>query len=167
MSSRQSKDGWPDEPVPAIERDKDVSWIMRIIPHRYPMLLVDRVVELHRRKSLIATKNVSINEEVLQGHFPGHPVFPGVLLVEGAAQAGTILLMRELEPEERQSKLLYFASIDRAKFRRPVVPGDQIRYEIEVLRWRPGSAGTKLQAKMLVDGKVAAETKISSMIVDR
>jgi 3-hydroxyacyl-[acyl-carrier-protein] dehydratase len=167
MTDQDKQRGWPDAPVPAVEYDKDVCWIMSLIPHRYPFLLVDRVVELERRKRIVATKNVTFNEEVLQGHFPGHPVYPGVLVIEGMAQAGTILLMRELDDETRHSKLLYFSALERARFRRPVVPGDQIRYEIEVLRWRPGSAGSKLEAKALVDGKVAAEARISSVMVDR
>ena len=167
MADKNDRGGWPDDPVPAVEHDKDVRWIMSLIPHRYPFLLVDRVVELQRRQRIVATKNVTVNEEVLQGHFPGHPVYPGVMVIEGMAQAGTILLMRELEEAERRSKLLYFAALDRARFRRPVTPGDQIRYEIDVLRWRPGAAGSKLQARALVDGQVAAQAKISSVMVDR
>lgn len=167
MTRKNTSGGWPDEPVPAVERDKDVRWIMSLIPHRYPFLLVDRVVEIVRRKRIVATKNVTFDEEVLQGHFPGHPVYPGVLVIEGMAQAGTILLMRELDEAERRTKLLYFAALDRARFRRPIAPGDQIRYEIEVLRWRPGSAGSRLEAKALVDGQLAAQARISSIMVER
>jgi 3-hydroxyacyl-[acyl-carrier-protein] dehydratase len=155
------------EPAAEIERDLDVRWITSLIPHRYPFLLVDRVVELERRKRIVAIKNVSMNEEVFQGHFPGHPVYPGVLLVEGMAQAGGILLMREMDPEERQRKLFYFGALERVRFRRPVVPGDQVRYEIKVLRWRASAAGCKLEARALVDGKLAAEARISSIMVDR
>ena len=89
------------------------------------------------------------------------------MVIEGMAQAGTILLMRELDEAERRNKLLYFSALDSARFRHPVVPGNQIRYEIKVLRWRPGAAGSKLEAKALVDGKVAAEARISSVMVDR
>lgn len=156
----------PTEPD-LIERDKDVRWIQSLIPHRYPLLLVDRVLELERRKRIVALKNVSVGEEIFQGHFPGHPVYPGVLLIEGMAQTGSILLMREMDPEERRRKLVYFAALERARFRRPVVPGDQIRYEIKVLRWRPSSAGSKLEARVLVEGQVAAEARISSMMIDR
>ena len=167
MADQDTRNRWPDDPAPAVEYDKDVRWIMSLIPHRYPFLLVDRVLEIERRRRIVAIKNVTCNEEVLQGHFPGHPVYPGVLVIEGMAQVGTILLMRELDEAERRRKLLYFAALDRARFRRPVVPGDQIRYEIEVLRWRPGSAGSKLEARALVDGKVAAQARISSIMVDR
>jgi len=141
----------------------DVQWIMSILPHRYPLLLVDRVLELEPRKRIVAIKNVSINEPQLVGHFPGHPVFPGVLLVEGMAQAGGLLLLHEHPDRER--KLVYFTSIEGAKFRRPVVPGDQLRYEVEVLRLR--SAYCKISGRALVDGQLAAEAVMSSAMVAR
>lgn len=141
----------------------DIEWIQSVLPHRYPILLVDRVLEMEPRKRIVAIKNVTINEPVFTGHFPGRPVFPGVLLIEGMAQAGGLLLLQEIP--DREGKLLYFASIENARFRRPVVPGDQVRYEIEVIKLR--KTYCKLTAKALVDGEVAAEAVLSSVMVDR
>lgn len=141
----------------------DVRWVMSVLPHRYPLLLVDRVLEMEPGKRLVAIKNVTINEPFFIGHFPGQPVMPGVLLVEGMAQAGGLLLLHDLPDRDR--KLLYFASIENARFRRPVVPGDQVRYEIDVLRLR--ASYCKLQGRVTVDGQLAAEAVISSATVDR
>lgn len=141
----------------------DSRWIMQVLPHRYPLLLVDRVLEMEPGKRIVALKNVTINEEFFVGHFPGHPVMPGVLLVEGMAQAGGILLLHDHPHAE--DKLVYFMGIEKARFRRPVVPGDQVRYEVEVLRLR--QTHCKLSCKALVDGKVAAEAVVSSAMVDR
>ncbi|MFL6194979.1 MAG: 3-hydroxyacyl-ACP dehydratase FabZ [Thermoanaerobaculia bacterium] len=141
----------------------DIEWILSVLPHRYPILLVDRVLEMEPRKRIVAIKNVTINEPIFLGHFPGRPVLPGVLLVEGMAQAGGLLLLSDIP--DRQNKLLLFASIEGAKFRRPVTPGDQVRYEVEVLRLR--STYCKLSGKALVDGQVAAEAVLSSAMVDR
>jgi beta-hydroxyacyl-ACP dehydratase FabZ len=141
----------------------DTRWIMQVLPHRYPLLLVDRVLEMEPGKRIVALKNVTINEEFFVGHFPGHPVMPGVLLVEGMAQAGGILVLHN--HPQADEKLVYFMAIEKARFRRPVVPGDQVRYEVEVLRMR--EAHCKLSCKALVDGKVAAEAVISSAMVDR
>ena len=141
----------------------DVEWILSVLPHRYPFLLVDRVLEAEPGKRIVAIKNVTINEPYFNGHFPGRPVVPGVLLIEGMAQAGGLLLLGDVA--DRSKKLLYFAAIEEAKFRRPVVPGDQIRYEIEVLRLR--STFCKLAGKVVVDGQVAAEALLSSAMVDR
>lgn len=138
---------------------------MSVLPHRYPLLLVDRVLEIEPQRSIIAIKNVTINEEIFLGHFPGHPVMPGVLLIEGLAQAGGILMLSDMEPEIRQHKLLYFTSIERARFRRPVVPGDQVRYEIEVIRRR--ATACKLKARALVDGALATEATLSCSMIDR
>src|SRR3954454_612288 len=141
---------------------KDSSAIAAILPHRYPFLLVDRVLEVEPGKRIVALKNVTINEPFFAGHFPGRPVVPGVLLVEGMAQAGGLLLLGDMP--NRASKLVFFAGIEGAKFRRPVVPGDQIRYEIEVLRLR--SPYCKLAGTVMVDGELAAEAVISSAMVD-
>lgn len=141
----------------------DLSWITSVLPHRYPLLLVDRVLELEAGKRISALKNVTINEPYFEGHFPGQPVVPGVLLIEGMAQAGGILLLHDVA--DRAGKLLLFMSIDKARFRRPVVPGDQIIYEVEVLRLR--STTCQLAGRALVDGEVAAEAVCMSAMVDR
>ncbi|NDD64948.1 MAG: 3-hydroxyacyl-[acyl-carrier-protein] dehydratase FabZ, partial [Acidobacteria bacterium] len=130
----------------------DIKEIQSIIPHRYPMLLIDRVVEIEPLKRIVAIRNITINEEVFVGHFPGAPVFPGVLIIEAMAQTGAVLLFREIP--NREEKLLYFTSIEEARFRRPVVPGDQLRLEATVLKYRMGYA--KLQAVATVDGQVVA-----------
>jgi 3-hydroxyacyl-[acyl-carrier-protein] dehydratase len=141
----------------------DIEWIQSVLPHRYPLLLVDRVLEIEPRKRIVAIKNVTVNEPFFNGHFPGRPVMPGVFLVEGLAQAGGLLLLHDMP--DRANKLIYFMGIEGAKFRRPVVPGDQVRYEIEVLRLR--SMHCKMSGKVLVDGQLAAEAVISSAMVDR
>ena len=140
----------------------DSEWIRSVLPHRYPMLLVDRVLEIVSQQRIVAIKNVTINEPFFQGHFPGRPVMPGVLVIEGMAQAGGILLLEE--PARRAGKLVYFMSIERARFRKPVVPGDQLRYEVEVVRLRANHA--KLAGRALVDGQLAAEALVSSALVD-
>jgi len=141
----------------------DIKEIQSIIPHRYPMLLIDRVVEIEPLKRIVAIKNITINEEVFAGHFPGSPVFPGVMIIEAMAQTGAVLLFREIP--NREEKLLYFTSIEEARFRRPVVPGDQLRLEATVLKYRMGYA--KLQAVATVDGQVVAEATITSVLADK
>ena len=137
--------------------------IMAILPHRFPLLLIDRVIELQRRKRIVAIKNVTVNEPFFTGHFPGYPIMPGVLVVEAMAQAGGTLLLTEFPDRER--KLILFTGIERAKFRRPVAPGDQLRIEVDVLVWRT-TAG-KMQGKAFVDGKLACEAVISCAVANR
>ena len=151
-----------EEPKP-VSNPWDIEWIMSVLPHRYPFLLVDRVLEMEPKKRIVAIKNVTINEPFFPGHFPGRPVMPGVLQIEGLAQAGGLLLLHDMP--NRENKLIYFSGIEQAKFRRPVVPGDQVRYELEVIRLR--SMFCKLSGRVLVDGQLAAEAVISSAMVDR
>jgi 3-hydroxyacyl-[acyl-carrier-protein] dehydratase len=141
----------------------DITGIQKILPHRYPFLMIDAVLEMERLKRVVGIKNVTINENFFAGHFPGKPVMPGVLIIESMAQAGGVLLLQEVP--ERDSKLLYFVAIDDARFRRPVVPGDQLRVEVDVLSWR----GTfcKLAGKASVDGQLAAEATLMCKMVDR
>ena len=141
----------------------DILDIQRILPHRYPFLLIDRVIEHERRKRIVAIKNVTVNEPHFTGHFPGHPIMPGVLIVEAMAQAGGALLLTEIP--DREQKLMVFTGIERAKFRKPVVPGDQLRIEITVLAWRSNAA--KMEGRATVDGKLACEATITCQVVDR
>jgi 3-hydroxyacyl-[acyl-carrier-protein] dehydratase len=141
----------------------DAIGIQKILPHRYPFLLVDTIVEMERLKRIVGLKNVSINESYFQGHFPGKPVMPGVLIIEGMAQTGGLLLL--LEIPDREKKLLYFAAVDEARFRRPVVPGDQLRMEVTVLKWRVKFC--KLHGVATVNGELAAEATLKCMLVDR
>lgn len=141
----------------------DICEIMKIIPHRYPFLLVDRVLEMEPRKRIVAVKNVTMNEPFFSGHFPGAPTMPGVLIVEAMAQAGAVLLLHGIP--DRASKLIYFTGIDKARFRRPVVPGDQLRFELDVLRLR--SSTCKMRCRATVEGQLAAEAETLSALVDR
>jgi 3-hydroxyacyl-[acyl-carrier-protein] dehydratase len=141
----------------------DISRILATLPHRYPFLLIDRVLELQRKKRIVALKNVTVNEPFFAGHFPGNPIMPGVLTVEAMAQAGAVLLLTEFP--DRNKKLVFFTGIEKARFRRPVVPGDQLRIEVDVLAWR--SIAGRMGGKVLVDGKLVAEATISCAVVDR
>ena len=141
----------------------DIQEILGFLPHRYPFLMIDRIVEFESRKRLVAIKNVTINEQFFQGHFPGYPIMPGVLVVEAMAQAGGIIMMAEIP--DRDKKLVVFTGIERAKFRRPVVPGDQVRIEVNVLQWRPRAV--KLQGNATVGGKVVCEATITCQLVPR
>ncbi len=137
--------------------------IMDFLPHRYPFLLIDRIVEFERAKRVVAIKNVTMNEPFFQGHFPGAPLMPGVLIVEAMAQAGAVLLLSEMK--DRHSKLAVFTGIDGAKFRRSVTPGDQLRIEVDVVSFRPRAG--KMEGKAYVDGKLACEATLTCMIVPR
>lgn len=145
----------------------DINIIKKILPHRYPMLLVDRVIELNTHKSIKAYKNVTINEEVFLGHFPKKPIYPGVMIVEGMAQAGGILAFISMFGEDFSSadgKIVYFMTIDKVKFRVPVTPGDRLEYRVEVLKQK--GAVWQLQAYAYVDDKLAAEAELKAMVAD-
>jgi UDP-3-O-[3-hydroxymyristoyl] N-acetylglucosamine deacetylase / 3-hydroxyacyl-[acyl-carrier-protein] dehydratase len=141
----------------------EIEDIMKILPHRYPFLLVDRVVEMEANKRVVAIKNVTINEPFFQGHFPGHPIMPGVLIVEAMAQAGGVLLMGTVDDPE--SKVVYFMSIDNIKFRRPVKPGDQLRFEVDIIQLR--GKVCRIAGKAKVDGQVVCEAEMAAMVRDR
>ncbi len=148
---------------PAPSQTMDILEIMAILPHRYPFLLIDRIVEVERKTRIVAIKNVTINEPHFQGHFPDYPIMPGVLMVEAIAQAGGTLLLTEIP--DRADKLMVFTGIDNAKFRRPVVPGDQVRIEVKVLQWR--SRAVKMLGIATVDGKVVCEATVMCQLVPR
>lgn len=142
----------------------DIRQIQEMLPHRYPFLLVDRILEIEPGKRVVGLKNVTINEAFFQGHFPGQPIMPGVLVIEAMAQVGGVLLMRTLNMRA-EKKLLYFTGIDQARFRRPVLPGDQVRFEIELLQLR--SRTCRMHARAFVQDKLAAEAELTCMVVDR
>ena len=145
----------------------DVMEIQEILPHRYPFLLVDRVTDIQKNETLTAYKNVSISENIFQGHFPGHPIYPGVMILEGMAQAGGILAFKSMDmsKEEVAQKVVYFMSIDKAKFRAPVKPGDKLEYRISVIKHK----GTiwMLKGEAFVDDKLVSEAELKAMIVDK
>ncbi|MGA3056186.1 MAG: 3-hydroxyacyl-ACP dehydratase FabZ [Candidatus Korobacteraceae bacterium] len=141
----------------------DIQDILRILPHRFPFLLVDRIIHIARTKRIVAIKNVTINEPFFAGHFPDNPIMPGVLVVEAMAQAGGVLLLTEFP--DRAEKLLLFTGIERARFRRPVIPGDQLRIEVDVLAWR-GTAG-RMQGKAYVGDKLACEAIVTCRLLNR
>jgi 3-hydroxyacyl-[acyl-carrier-protein] dehydratase len=141
----------------------DIVEIQKFLPHRYPFLMVDGILEMERLKRIVGVKCVSINEAHFQGHFPGAPVMPGVLILESMAQTGGLLLL--LEIPDREKKLLYFVAVDDARFRRPVVPGEQLKIEMTVISWRGDFA--KLQGRATVDGQLAAEAVLMCKMVDR
>jgi 3-hydroxyacyl-[acyl-carrier-protein] dehydratase len=151
------------EPQAPANTGLDIVGIMKILPHRYPLLLIDRVLEMERKKRIVAIKNVTVNEPFFTGHFPDLPIMPGVLIVEAIAQAGGALLLTEVP--DREGRLMVFSSIERAKFRRPVTPGDQLRIEVDVIVWRMNAV--KMQGKVFVDGKLACEAVVSCQLVPR
>jgi UDP-3-O-[3-hydroxymyristoyl] N-acetylglucosamine deacetylase/3-hydroxyacyl-[acyl-carrier-protein] dehydratase len=151
----------PREPRQPISIDD----VMKIIPHRYPFLLVDRIIEMEHRKRIVGLKNVSINEPYFQGHFPGHPIMPGVLIIEAMAQVGGVLLMGDGAVDDVESKVVYFMSLDNVKFRRPVKPGDQLRLELEIVQVR--GMVCKMRGVAKVDGDVVAEAEMAAMVRDR
>jgi beta-hydroxyacyl-ACP dehydratase FabZ len=140
-----------------------INEILKVLPHRYPFLLVDRILETDGATHMVGLKNVSINEPFFQGHFPEHPVMPGVLLVESLAQVGVVLLFGN-DPN-RNSKLFYFSGIDKCRFRQPVIPGDQLRIEVMVLKQR--ERYYKMKGQALVDGNLAVEAELSCSVLDR
>ena len=142
----------------------DIDQIMNLIPHRYPFLLIDRIKDIVKGESITGVKNVTINEELFQGHFPGHPIFPGVLIIEAMAQSAGTLVVHTLGPEA-EDKLVYFMTIDEARFRKPVKPGDQILLHVKIQRNRGNVWKFKGEAK--VDGVLCAEAIFSAMIMDR
>jgi 3-hydroxyacyl-[acyl-carrier-protein] dehydratase len=142
----------------------DVRLIEKYLPHRYPFLLVDRIIELEERKRIVGLKCVTMNEPFFVGHFPGQPVMPGVLILEALAQTSALLILKDMTPEERAGKVIFFMAIDGARFRKPVVPGDRLELECTLLR----NKGTVIKAKgeARVDGQVCAEGEFMAMLVD-
>ena len=137
--------------------------IMKVLPHRYPFLLVDRILEIEANKRIVGLKNVTINEPFFAGHFPGHPIMPGVLIIEAMAQVGGMLLMGSVKDAE--SKVVYFMSLDNVKFRRPVKPGDQIRFELDVVQIR--GPVCKMRGVGKVDGEIVVEADMAAMVRDK
>jgi len=142
--------------------------IQKILPHRYPFLLVDRITDLRQGEYIEGYKNISISEPVFQGHFPDHPIYPGVMIIEGMAQAGGVLAFKSMDnasQEEIENKVVYFMSIDKAKFRAPVTPGDKLVYKINVIKNK--GAIWQLDAKAYIDDKIVAQAELKAMIVDK
>ena len=153
--------------APAAEKTVlDIIEIQRILPHRFPFLLIDRVTEIERKRRIVAYKNVTINEPFFAGHFPGMPIMPGVLIVEAIAQAGGALLLTE--SRDRSNKVIMFTTIERAKFRRPVVPGDQLRIEVELKAWRENEQmiAVRMEGRAKVEGVLVAEASVRCQLVD-
>jgi 3-hydroxyacyl-[acyl-carrier-protein] dehydratase len=151
------------EAAPQPPKTMDIGQIMAILPHRYPFLMIDRVLEIERKQRIVSIKNVTVNEPFFQGHFPDHPIMPGVLMIEAIAQTGGCLLLTEFP--DRHERLMLFTGIEHARFRRPVVPGDQVRFEVTIVQWR--SRAAKMLGIATVDGKVVCEATIMCQLVPR
>jgi len=146
----------------------DIMEIQKIIPHRYPFLLLDRITNLEKGQSVVGYKNVTIGDNVFQGHFPGHPIYPGVMILEGMAQTGGILAFKSMDnmtDEEAANKVVYFMSIDKAKFRAPVRPGDKLEYRIEMIKQK--GVIWVFDGKAYVDDSLVAQAELKAMIVDK
>jgi 3-hydroxyacyl-[acyl-carrier-protein] dehydratase len=152
-----------EAPVQAAKTTLDINEIMQILPHRYPFLLIDRVLELTPRQRIVAIKNVTINEPYFAGHFPDFPIMPGVLIIEAIAQAGGALLLTEIP--DRATQLMVFTGVEKARFRRPVLPGDQLRIEVEVKAWRV--TAVRMEGKVFVGDKRVAEAIVTCRLVPR
>jgi UDP-3-O-[3-hydroxymyristoyl] N-acetylglucosamine deacetylase/3-hydroxyacyl-[acyl-carrier-protein] dehydratase len=156
--AKSTKDG-----VNSMAGVMSIDEIMKVLPHRYPFLLIDRILEIEGKQRIVGMKNVTINEPFFQGHFPGHPIMPGVLIIEAMAQVGGMLLMGGLE--EAEQKVVYFMSLDKVRFRKPVKPGDQLRFELDVIQIR--GAVCKMRGVAKVDGELVAEAEMAAMVRDR
>jgi len=143
----------------------DVNQIQEMLPHRYPFLLVDRITEVKKGEYVEGYLNISITNSVFQGHFPGHPIYPGVLIIEGMAQTGAILPFTIMDKEELQEKVVYFMSIDKAKFRKPVLPGDKLVYKVSTIKHR--GKIWQLKGEAYVDGELVSEAELKAMIMDK
>ena len=141
----------------------NIDQIMKILPHRYPILLVDRVEEIIKNESIVAYRNVTANEPIFSGHFPDHLIYPGVMILEGLAQAGSLLVFESMEKDDSSSGSImpYFAGIDKAKFKKPVLPGDRLEYQVSIIKSRMGI--WKLDGKAFVDGKMVASAELKAM----
>jgi len=143
----------------------DINQIQEMLPHRYPFLLVDRITDVKEGEYVEGYLNISITNQVFQGHFPGHPIYPGVLIIEGMAQAGAILPFTVMSKEELNDKVVYFMSIDKAKFRKPVLPGDKLVYKISTIKHR--GKIWQLKGEAYVDGELVSEAELKAMIMDK
>ncbi|MGH6874343.1 MAG: 3-hydroxyacyl-ACP dehydratase FabZ [Aestuariivirgaceae bacterium] len=153
----------PDNPGGHKLGEADIKRVMQLLPHRYPFLLLDRIIEMNGEESAVGIKNVTFNEPFFQGHFPGSPIMPGVLLIEAMAQTAGALVINHLGPDQ-EGKLVYFMSIDKARFRRPVLPGHQVRFPVRLIQKRPPV--WRFAAEAIVDGKQAAEAEIGAMLME-